>query len=91
MLATLLSDAEDGQDNLASTAQTWGIVLRNLRAISDAGRRPHRKLSKASGSGSIARVWTVVVRSVLPRTLLCRVYRMADVSVLFLVRVRADE
>jgi hypothetical protein len=79
-LETVLNGVEGGQVNLVSTARTWVIVLSNLRVISVVGRRPPRKLSKASGSGWMAKVWIAAARSAPPRTLFCPDYRMANVG-----------
>jgi len=51
VLEILLSDAEGGQGNLASTAPMLETTLFRPKVIWAVGRRPHRKQSKASGSG----------------------------------------
>ena len=51
VLEILLSDAEDGQVNLASTVPMLGATLLRPKVILDVGRRPHQKQFKALGSG----------------------------------------
>jgi len=51
VLEILLSDAEGGQGNLASTAPMLGTILLRPKVIWDVGRRPHQKQFKALGSG----------------------------------------
>ena len=90
-LETVRSDVEAGQINLVSIARTWVIALPNLRVILVAGRRPRQKPYKASDNGSIARVSTAAVQSVLPRTMPCLGCPMADVGPFIPIKRFANE